>query len=472
MTSPGENSVVKKPARSVRVQRLLRVVLLLGGIVLVLGLGAWGWRWYTAPTPPEVPLADADPGLARAVEASRRKVRQQPFSAAAWGQLGQLLRSTEDYSEQAGICFTQAERLDPADPRWPYLHGEGLAQRDPDAAVPFLRRAVELGDRKDASQLAPRLRLAEVLLAKGQSQEAKAALQSALERSPEDPIVHLFLGVAFLPDDPAASRDQFLRCQDSPFTRQRACAQLAAIYQRLGEEAAAAELGQRAAALPPDAHWLDPFLAECMQLAVGKPSRFRNAEQLEAQGRLPEAVSQLRALLAESADYRAYVALGKDLGQLGDYRGAEEALQTAALLAPEKAQAHYYLARLSLGRAEQLRRQDNEDPEALAQLRAAASQARKVLVRKPDHAMAHMILGLSLKYLGQRAEALASLRTAVACGPELAYPHFYLGEMLAEDGQGAEARTHLEQAVRLAPPDDPQPRTALERLGGPGGKSN
>src|SRR5262249_40083708 len=133
-------------------------------------------------------------------------------------------------------------------------------------------------------------------------------------------------------------------------------------------------------------------------------------------------------------------------------------------LAPEKMQAYYYLARLSYGQAEQRWRQDSDSARALAGFRAAADYARRALTRKPDHAMAHMILGLSLKYLGQRAEALASVGAAVACGPDLAYPHLYLGEMLAEDGHGAEARTHLEQAVRLAPADDPQPRAALERL--------
>src|SRR5262249_3598525 len=170
--------------------------------------------------------------------------------------------------------------------RWPYLRGEGLEQRDPDAALPHLRRAVELGGRKEADNLAPRLRLAEVLLAKGQVEEAEANLQSALKRNPENPTVHLDLAlVAFTREDLEASRDHLLRCQDSPFTRQRACAQLAAVCQRLGDEASAGEFSRRAGALPRDAHWVDPFLAECLQLAVGKQSRFRSAEQLEAQGR-------------------------------------------------------------------------------------------------------------------------------------------------------------------------------------------
>jgi tetratricopeptide (TPR) repeat protein len=451
-------------------RRVLRVVLLLGGF-LAAGLGWWGWRWVTVPAPPEVPLAEADPALAGAIEAARKKVRQQPYSAATWGQLGKLLRAAEDYGEQAGICFAQAERLDPANPRWPYLRGEGLVQRDPDAALPYLRRSVQLGAAQDANNLAPRLRLAEAHLAKGQYEEAEANLQSALLRNPDDPSLYLDLGlVAFARDDLEASLAYLLRCQESPFTRQRACAQLAAVCQRLGDAAAAAEFSRRAIALPRDAHWIDPYLAECLQLAVGKSSRFRAIEQLEAQGHFQEAVQQLRTLVAESADYRAYVALGKDLGQVGDYQGAEEALQTAAWLAPEMTQAYYYLARLSWGQAEQRWRQDSDSTRALAQFRAAADYARQALARKPDHAMAHMILGLSLKYQGQRAEALASLRTAVACGPDLAYPHLYLGEMLAAEGQEAEARAHLEQAVRLAPPDDPQPRAALERLGAAGKK--
>jgi tetratricopeptide (TPR) repeat protein len=388
-----------------------------------------------------------------------------PARGPARGQLGQLLRAAEEYGEQAGVCFAQAERLDPDNPRWPYLQGEILGQRDPDAALPYLRRAVDLGDRQDAENLALRLRLAELLLAKGEDEEAEANLQRALERNPDDPSLHLERGLAaFARDDLAASRDHLLRCQDSPFTRQRACSQLAAVCQRLGDEDAAADFSRRAATLPRDAHWIDPYLAECLQLAVGKPSRFRKAEQLEAQGRLQEAVAQLRALLAESADYRAYVALGKDLGQLGDSRGAEEAFQAATWLAPEKTQAYYYLARLAWGQAEQHWRQDSDHTQALAQFRTAADHARRALVCKPDHAMAHMILGLSLKYLDRRDEALASLRSAVACGPDLAYPHLYLGEMLAEDGQEAEGRHHLEQAVRLAPADDPQPRAALERL--------
>jgi tetratricopeptide (TPR) repeat protein len=41
-----------------------------------------------------------------------------------------------------------------------------------------------------------------------------------------------------------------------------------------------------------------------------------------------------------------------------------------------------------------------------------------------------MVLALSLKHLGRRDEALATLRRAVQCNPEYAELHLYLGETL------------------------------------------
>ena len=84
-------------------------------------------------------------------------------SAAAWGRLGKILLAHE-FSDEARACFAQAEALDPAEPRWPYHQGTILSQGEPDAAIPKLQRAVErCGNDPDA----PRLRLAEILLAQG-----------------------------------------------------------------------------------------------------------------------------------------------------------------------------------------------------------------------------------------------------------------------------------------------------------------
>jgi tetratricopeptide (TPR) repeat protein len=477
---PGDkamSSSTAQPGKTLPARRSRRLVLLVSLIVcfLVLGpaLGWYAWRRYTAPAPPEVALTEDDPELAAAVEAARSQVRREPYSAAAWGRLGEVLRAAE-YRDQAAGCFAQARRLDPTSVRWPYLQGEALQQRDPDAALPPLRRAVQLCGHDDAVALIPRLRLGEVLLARGAYDEAETQLQDALKGDADNASVHLDLGLLACERGGLKEALDHLRppqvSQYSVFTRKRACARLAEVYQRLGDEAAAARYSKQAADLPPDAHWLDPILMEVLRLEVGRPARFHEVERLDAQGNYPEAVRQLQEMMAQAPDYRVCVALGKNLGKLGDYRGAEQALRLAIQLEPDNAQAYYRLAMLFWVQARAGWEKEADRDWARARFRDAADPARRALAHKPDYAEAHMILGDSLTHLGERSEGLAELRLAVLCGPDLADVHYYLGEALAEDGQEAEARAQLELAAQLAGPGNPQPRQALERLNAAGKK--
>jgi tetratricopeptide (TPR) repeat protein len=439
---------------------------LLGAIVLLGGVGGWYlWRRAAAPVPPEVSLTDADPALVKAVGEARDQVLQHPYSVTSWGQLGKLL-SAEEHKTEAVRCFAEAERLEPNNPRWPYLWADALLPRDPDAALPHLERAAALCSRSDADNIVPLLRLAELLLDQQRNDEAALHLHRALEQEPDNPSIQLDLGILALARGALdESKTHLLRCQHSPFTQQKACAQLAEVHQRLGDATAAAEYGQRAASLPHDAHWIDPYVREYLQMAVGKPSRFRTVERLEGQGNLPEAVAELQEILVDGPDYRAYVGLGKDLAQMGNATGAEQAFRAAMKLTPENAQAYYQLSKLLWAQAEQRWKKESERPQALEQFRSAADLARQALARKSDHALAHMYLGLSLKYLGQHEDAMASFRTASRCSPELADPHLHAGELLLEDGKEDEARRELELAAQLAKPDDPRPRAALARLG-------
>ncbi len=440
------------------------LVLLALVVIVTAGLGWYGWRRTTVPLPPEVHVAEDDPALAGAVAAARDRVLREPSSPAAWGNLGKLLRASQ-FVPEAVVCFAQAERLDPDNPRWPYLRGEGLILRDPEAALPHLRRAAALAERADPDNIAPRLRLAEVLLARGQHDEAEAHLRRAVEMAPDEPVLHLDLGLlAYARGKLEVSRAHLLRCCDSPFTRKKACARLAAVAQRQGKTAEASACNTRAAALPADQPWIDPYLVECQRLAVSKPERFRRIEQLEEQGRRQEAVALLGELVQSQPDSRAYIGLGKNLGQLGDYAGAEQALRTALQLSPRSAQAHYYLGKVFWARAEQRWQKGEDRSQAEAWFRTAAEHARQVLALRSDHAMAHLLLGLCLLRLGQRAEALTSLTAAVQCSPDLSETNLRLGEALAEAGRVDEARGYLEQAARLASPDDPRPRAALARL--------
>src|SRR5947209_3043949 len=147
-----------QPARPQRLpvrawRRRARAVALGAAVLVGLALAGLLWRRYAAPAPPAVSFADVDPEVARAVEAAREEVRRRPYSAAAWGRLGQVLHAHR-YQAEADLCFAHAERLDPDDPRWPYLQGLDLRHDDPEAAVRHLERAVaRAGGRTEAPEL-------------------------------------------------------------------------------------------------------------------------------------------------------------------------------------------------------------------------------------------------------------------------------------------------------------------------------
>src|SRR5439155_409376 len=99
---------------------------------------------------------------------------QSPGSAEAWGKLGMILQSHGLGVEASTACLAEAERLDPRQPRWPYLQAILVVTTDPDAAIPKLQRAVALCDCDPA---APRLELGEVLLDQGRFPEAAEQFQ-------------------------------------------------------------------------------------------------------------------------------------------------------------------------------------------------------------------------------------------------------------------------------------------------------
>jgi len=440
-----------------------------GWMVIVLlaafaGAAGWyTWRRYTAPIPPQIAHEELDPEVAEAIETARRKIYADPYSAQSWGELGNLLRAAQLFTE-AVACFAQAERLDPKNPRWPYLQGEALHVSDNHAALAPLQRAVALADAFprgawERGVIAPFLRLAEVHLALGNNAEAEKQLQRALELEPDDPTVHYYLGLlALARDDLPDSLAHLKHCEHSPFTQRRACIQLAALYRRMGRIEEADTYSRKADALPRDSNWVDPFLTEV--LAVGRPARFQEIDHLEKRGDYRTAVERLTALIQEKPEYRAYVALGIGLYKLGDLDRAEQALRTAITLAPETFAAARELSRVLYLRAD---RDARTHPErARATFEEAVAWARQALAQRPDHAMSYVILGMALRRLGQRQQALDAFRKAVECNPNLVDAHFYLGETLIEAGQFTEARTSLER-VRELSPNDPRLQAALAK---------
>ena len=407
-----------------------------GGVALVMGIGGYLRSWQAAPEPPTVVLQEADAAVAVFVEEARQDVRRSPRSAPAWGRLGMVLLA-HDFFCDANRSLSQAEQLDPQEPRWPYYQGIAFLLGDPDAAIPKLQRAADLCT---GTADAPQLRLAEALMAQGRSAEAAAQFHHVLQREPANPRAHLGLArLSYERDDLPCSLAHLSQCANSPFTRKAASALLTEVEQRTERTKTITQQLHSAANLPDDLVWPDPFIDEIDRLRKGRQGCIGRMESLVAQNRVSEAIQILREWVQNNPDADwAWLWLGRLLIRQGELVAGERALHEAARQAPDSVETQFYLgvARFCQGDSH-----------------GAARFFRRATELKPDYALAHYNLGHCLSQLGDRAAALDAFRMTVRCKANFADAHTNLGELLIQNGQCAEGVVHLLHAVALNPED-------------------
>jgi protein O-GlcNAc transferase len=425
---------VTSPPIRTRHRRVLTVVLMSAATLAALGLGGCLLSWYTAPAPPVVSFAEVDPALIDTIQAARRDVWWHPHSAATWARLGQLLHA-HGYQPESDLCFAQAERLDPSDPRWPYLQGLGRQSDDPEAAIGHFERAVALcGSTPDG----PELCLAELDLQQGRPDEAEQHFRHVLQRDPENARAHLGLGrLAYERGNFPDALVHLKPSDSSTLTQKAAGILLAQVYHELGETAAARREQLRAADLPNDPPWPDRFVEETRPRMVGKQVRLARLKALRQQGRAAE-VRTLAAKLEDDYPDLYWLVEGRMQMDNGDLAAAEQALRKAVQLVPDSVDAHFDLARTLFKQKK---------------YRPAAEYFRKVTEMEAAYGPAYQSLGHCCILLGERTEAMQAFQTAVQTMPQNAELHRDLGSLLAQEGQVAEAIVHLRQALQLQPGD-------------------
>lgn len=447
-----------------RLAWIASIVLALAGV----GAGAaFLWWWLHPPVPPEIPVENLEAPLAQALTEARAAVLAEPRSGETWGTLGRTLLANELYPEISGECFTHAEQYEPDNPRWPYFAAIALVNRGRRLdALPKLERAVNLEAASERPQAAPRLALAETLIAVERPEAAAAHFQEVFARDPKNARARFGLATLTISrQEWNAAREHLEACLGTPQARKKACAQLAMVWRRLGDPKNADHYANLEARMPKDSDWPDPFILEHSHLSKRKKHRFSAVDQLESAGHPERAVAILQEMVQDYPDDDlVHLMLGRVVAQLGDYAGAGVHLKKAIDLSPDKHQPYYLLGLAELRRGEALlaageaRRGD-----AIAAFKKSEEAARHVLSVRPDYGYAHMALGLALKNLGKKPESLAALRQAVHCNPEYAENHYFLGMALVEEGKLDEARPYFEQALLLADPRDVRPRTALDK---------
>ena len=420
--------------------------LVIGLCLLALaGGGVYYWRQNAPPEPPIIKRPGSDPAIVKAIEEARTAVQSSPRSGQAWGRLGMVL-SIHDILPEADICFAQAERLEPREPRWPYLRGLARSGDDPGAALPSLQRAAKL-----CSDLpAPHLRLAELLIERGRLDEAQSEIDPVLKREPYNPralLCQARLEVAH--NQLPAAKDHLQRSIQFAPDVKASHTLLGAIEQRSGNQAAAEAAFRQAGRLPESHVWPDPFLVEINQLRTGLTAMADNAENWLAQGHASEAVALMQQAVTQYPDRgQAWLVYGKALRQAGDSAGAERALRRSVELDTNSVAAH-----TELGSA------------LFAQTRYADAEAsyREALRINPKLAEAWFNLGLCQVNQRDSEHAIESFQNATRFKPDLTYAYIRWGQALGRLRRVPEAIEQLQRALQLSPTNQ-EAREMLEIL--------
>jgi tetratricopeptide (TPR) repeat protein len=313
---------------------------------------------------------------------------------------------------------------------------------------------------------------------------AVAELETAITRRPNDPQLHVALGLAYW------DRNDFPRALQA--------------FER------AVKVGPKSA----EAHnWLGVALAEKGDLP-GAIALFRKAIALDPKygraysnlgstlatsGDVAEAVKVFeQALTLEPNSVAAQLNLGMALRETGDLEGARRYLNRVAAADPESASVHYELGQTLrqqgdlAGAAAALEKAIEIDPElregyyalamtlkqqaakartaaparsspvddlvrraqetaAKGDLAAVREQLTEALRQDPDHAGAHNLLGFVLGQQGELAAALGHLERAVALQPDSAEARYNLGVALWYSGARDKALPELRRGVELNP---------------------
>jgi tetratricopeptide (TPR) repeat protein len=406
----------KPPARSSRRRRRI-LALAIAAVVVAGALGVWQFWRHTTTDPPLPDLTGADVEVAEIIEEARQEVFRARSSAPAWGRLGKVLLAHE-FNREANRCFQQAEVLDPRDPAWPYLQGMNLVVHDPEAGIPCLERAAQrCGD----GQVGPPLLLAEVLLERGRLDEVQVLLDQVMRTDPYNLRAWLGLGrLALLRQNWKAGLERLDACVSDVHTRKRARILRTEVWQQLGELERARAEQSKAAELPEDRPWPDPFQEEVLKLRRGLRARFLSVNYLMQAGRMNEAIDLLdQTLKMYPQSIEGWMRLGDIRVRTQKLGQAEACYRQAVDLAPDMAEAWY-----RLGCVQAL----EHSPEAMPSFRQAIRY-------KPDYAPAHYSLGQCLKESGDPSGAAAEFRKALLCRPDYAIARTALGDLKPGDGE-------------------------------------
>jgi tetratricopeptide (TPR) repeat protein len=435
------------------------------------GLAAGSIAWYrlrthSLPTalPPEIPSMVVADDVRDALTKARDKVLAKPNSGEAWGDLGVLFRAHK-ILPQANACFAEAAKLEPRNPRWPYLIGiDNLLLYTVKAdSVPYFRTSYSIATDKAEKSVA-RLQLAEALLDQNELDEATKLFLEELGVAPDNPRAQFGLGVAAITrNDIATAIAQLTIAAKSPYYRHKASTLLVSCHKQLGNSADADRYARESILPPNDLPWPDPFDSGLSNLQLGPSARQHKVMELGSQASIEDVLNLLEEIARKYPNDPTQIPRAFQLLKLGDYPGVEKVCREVVAADPNNVTGRCLLGTSLYFQAVAKWNEGNREA-ARTMFEAALTELKKSIELKPDFGFAYLHVGYAFKYLGKLPEAAEAFRTAIQVIPHDPNTHLGLGEVLNDMGKPSEAIPHLEDAARLSRPTDNRAKALLEKI--------
>lgn len=419
-------------------------------------------------SPPEIPADVTDPPIRKVIESRRKAVIADPSSANAWGELGMAFDAHEQWPPSQE-CYRQAMELDPSDARWPFLLAEQFNWRvksgsNKEEAVRLYRIAADLPPPTRAHTWTATLSLADLFTELGRAEEAEPLYRRVFEADPANPwAAYRMAGMLADRGRTEEAIRLYSTLTQSPYARKMAAAAIAVLYRQSGKAAEAEKHESLAEMLPADASWANPYAERVAELRRGRSVLSDTYFAQERARDMDGVIATATALTDQYPSVESQLLLLRAFVNTGDFPAAVAVADDVLRVEPNAVIAHSFLGLARLGLAD---RAEAEGRKADAErLLAEAADAFGHSVRvKPDYAPGFLYRAKALQRLGRLPEAEVAARGGVSCRPEEWEGYLVLSEVLAAAGRKAEAITAAEQAVKLAPPDEPRAKQALEAV--------
>ena len=247
------------------------------------------------PQPADLDLVE-EKILLEAIENAQKAVRNSPEEAEVWGYLGHVYLS-HGWEVPAVPCYRRASLLAPDEFRWFYFLGRLTKERQPEAAVKSLTRALTLN-----GEYAPaHLYLAAALRILGKLDEARQHLEDAKRLQPNNPFSELWLGeIALAQQQLKLARTHLENALRLNPRQSEAHALMAQIAVAFGDKQAAKQHAQAARHASQYSELADPLWWDVLQAGVTAPLYAERGRRYMSEGDYTSAVIEFETLISDT----------------------------------------------------------------------------------------------------------------------------------------------------------------------------